>query len=311
MQYNKMKIAVGLFVLTLSVIVLFSLYFLLAEKGTFDKRYNYHFITSSASSFSIGMPLKFSGFDIGVIDKIALMDNGSVDMVFSVTQENRKWINKNTTLTLKKPLIGSPHIEVKTSLNSELLVPNSALKITMSDDINDMISKLEPAINKITNIITNIDILTSNFAKDDSDFLKTIANIEIFTKRLATDKALLSTLTGDENSTKNIIKALNKTDKIMKEIYLMSIEMQKITSSLDKKVLTPSSTTIKDLDKVIIDVKRKLEMLNSTVKTIGSYDKDLIKIKTQVSVGLEKSNKIMDKIDILMQDDLTPKVTLP
>jgi len=83
-----MKFAVGIFVITLIVVISTFLYLLLEEKGTFDKRYSFNFDTESASSFNVGMPLKYSGFNIGTIDKISLKDDGTVHMVFSVNEDN-------------------------------------------------------------------------------------------------------------------------------------------------------------------------------------------------------------------------------
>jgi len=311
MQYNKMRFSVGVFVLTLFIFIFTFLYFVLEEKGTFNKRYNYHFHTDSASSFSIGMPLKFSGFNIGTLDDIKLLNDGSVYMTFSVDEKNRKWIAIGSVLILKKPLIGSPHIEIYSNLDSLVLKEGSTLEILMSDDINDMIEKLEPIVEKATNIITNIDILTASFADKDSDFMKTLKNLNKFTVNLANQKSLLTAITGDSASTKTIINSLNETIKIVKNIKLISDEITKITLSLNSKIINPTSSSISEVEGIMKDIKSKLEVLNGTVKSVGSYDNDLIQLKEQISVGLQKSNQIMDKVDSIMQNDDNSEVMLP
>ena len=311
MQYDKMKLSVGVFVITLFIVVVTFLYFLLEQKGTFDKRYSFYLNTPSASSFHVGMPLKFSGFDIGVIDKISLNNNGTVDMIFSVSEENRKWISQGTSLMLIKPLLGSPHIEVLSALGKAPLRAGSTIKLELSDDINGMISKLEPAVDKITNILTNIETLTTTLANKDSDFTKTLHNIEVFTAKLASSDSLLTSITGDKASTKNLITSLNKTKQIMQEIHKLSKQLTQTTSKLDEKIIDPTSTTIKDVDAIMLDIKQKLDALDATVKAVGSYDSELVDIKEQISVGMQKSNQIIDKIDSLMQNDSDAKVTLP
>ena len=311
MQYNKMRFSVGVFVLTLFIFIFTFLYFVLEEKGTFNKRYNYHFHTDSASSFNIGMPLKFSGFNIGTLDDIKLLNDGSVYMTFSVDEKNRKWIAIGSVLILKKPLIGSPHIEIYSNLDSLVLKEGSTLEILMSDDINDMIEKLEPIVEKATNIITNIDILTASFADKDSDFMKTLKNLNKFTVNLANQKSLLTAITGDSASTKIIINSLNETIKIVKNIKLISDEITKITLSLNSKIINPTSSSISEVEGIMKDIKSKLEVLNGTVKSVGSYDNDLIQLKEQISVGLQKSNQIMDKVDSIMQNDDNSEVMLP
>ncbi len=311
MPYNKMRLAVGIFVLTLFIAIFTSLYLLLDEKGTFNERYSYNFNTQSASSFNVGMPLKYSGFSIGVIDKISLKDDGTVHMVFSVDENNKKWITQDSVLMLKKPLIGSPHIELFSAIGNPPLKAGSTLTIILSDDINDMVSKLEPAVDRIINVIKNIETITSYLSNNDSDILLTLKNIRKFSDNLTKSDSLLTTITGDKNSTQSIISSLNQTKQIMQELHSISIDISKITSSLDGKIVKPTSSSIKNLDDIMKDLKAKLKVLDGTVRAVGSYDNDLYKLKEQVSVGIQKSNQIIDKVDSLLQDDEKSEVTLP
>ncbi|PHQ65765.1 MAG: hypothetical protein COB99_02010 [Sulfurimonas sp.] len=311
MQYSKMKLAVGIFVITLFITITTLLYLVLEDKGTFDKRYNYHFTTDSASFFSVGMPLKFSGFNIGVIDNISLNDDGTVYMTFSVDENNRRWITDGSVLMTIKPLIGSAHIEVYSAIDNEVLEAGTELLMLQNDDINDMILKLEPAVDKILNIINNIDSITSYIARDDSELMHTLKNIKKFTAKLSDSDSLLSSITGDKASTQSIITSLNKTTEIMKELHTISKNISKTTSSLDADIMNPTSSAIKELDAIMKDVKQKLDALDGTVKAVGSYDKDLIELKEQISVSVQKSNQIMDKVDALMQDEEKSEVTLP
>ena len=304
MSYNKMKLSVGIFMLIFFIVVTGFIYLLLKEKGTFEQRYSYHFSTISANSFYVEMPLKFSGFNIGVIDKIALKDDGTVYMTFSVNKENRKWISKDSLLMIIKPLIGTPYIELHSVLGNPILEAGSTLDIEISDDINDMISKLEPAVDKMIATINNIESITSEFAKDDSSLATTINNLQVFTNKLAKDDSILTSVTGNKDSTINLIKSINLTTKIIEEIH-------NITSSLDKSIIKPSSNTISELEHIMKDITQKLQALDGTVKAVGSYDKELVELKEQISISLEKSNQIMDKVDALMQDTSSSKVILP
>ncbi|MGD9717727.1 MAG: MlaD family protein [Sulfurimonadaceae bacterium] len=311
MQYNKMKIAVGLFVLTFLVTIAFSSFLILREKGTFDKRYSFYFTTQSANSFNVGMPLKFSGFDIGTIDEIALNDDGSVKITFSVAEKNRKWISRYCVLLLQKPLIGSPHIEIYSSIENPPLEEGSHVEIIISDDINGMISKLEPAIDKLINIITSVDAITSKLSSENSDLFATIKNIKLFTDKLSNGDALLTTITGDAQATQSLIEALNKAAAIMEETHKISKDIQGVTSNLEQDILKPSSGVIQELHAIMKDVKQKLDTLDGTVKSVGSYDTQLLEIKEQISAGLIKSNQLLDKVDALTQDETKTEVPLP
>jgi len=311
MQYSKMKIAVGLFVISLVITITTFLLFILNEKGTFDKRYNYHFYTRSANSFSVGMPLKFSGFNIGVIDNISLENDGNVHMTFSVSEKNRKWIADGTTLMIIKPLIGSAHIEVHSIVGNKPLKEESTLNILLSDDINDMISKLEPAVENIIKIINSVEVITTQLSQKDSDLLQTLHNINLLSEKLASSDSLLTTITGNKSSTQSVISSLNQTSKIMKNIKNISSDISQITSSLDQSIVNPTSSSIKEVEAIMKDIKLKLEAIDGTVQSVGSMKNDLSSLKEQIAVGLEKSTQLMDKVDALMQDKTQTGVVLP
>jgi len=310
-QYRKIQLAVGLFVVVASVTIAMFSYFLLKEKGLFSKGYTYSFNVDSARFFSVGMPLQLSGFNIGVIEKIILKDDGHVKVLFSVKQENRKWINKETYLMIKKPLIGSPHIEVHSKLGLPVLKENASIKMLTSDDINDMIERLEPVVLKLTNIIDSVERITNYLASDDSELVHVLKNLEAFSQKLLRDDALLTTVTGDANSTKNVVKTLNETLLIVRELKKVVQDVSKISGNLDKDFVQPSSNSIKELELILKDIKHKLDKLDATVDSVGSYDKELITIKEEVSIAIQKSNQIMDKVDTLLENDKDSEVSLP
>jgi len=311
LQNRKIKLAVGTFIITMSISICILLYIAIQNSDMFNTRYNYHFKTDSAEFFTVGMPLKLSGFKIGVLDTIKLNDNGSVYMTFSVNKKNKKWLTKGTILIVTQPLIGSANIDVYTSLDSPKLKVGSELMIMRNDNINDTIVKLEPVVGKINNIITNIEIITSNLSKTDSDIAVTMSNIKEFTTKLLKNNSLLTTITGDKESTKNIILTLNKTTKIMNELDTITTNIGKTTSSLNQDIIKPASSVIKELNLIMKDITKKLNKIDGTVTIIGDSNQDLLNIKEQIEVGLQKSNLIMDKIDSILQNNNQNEIPLP
>ena len=304
MKYSKMRLIVGLFVIVITILMASFLYIILDEKGAFNKRYSFSFQTDSATSFKLGMPLQYSGFNIGSIDEMSLNDDGTVRMVFSVDEHNRRWVTKDSVLMIRKPLIGSANIELYSSIDNELLEEGESLMLITGDDINDMITKLQPAVDRIISIINNIDNITLAISKKDSDLMMILKNANDFTKKLSNDKSLLTSITGSKSSTDDFINSISSLDKLMKNI-------EKITQNLDKDIIDPSHTVVEDLDLILKDIQVKLKTLDATVSSIGAYDQDLTTIKEEISTGLQKSNQIMDKVDALMQDDDAKEVTLP
>lgn len=306
-----MKLSVGIFVIILFGVIIGTLYFFALEKGLFDKRYSYYFSTKSAQSFSVGMPLKFSGFEIAMVDDIALQDDGTVMMRFSVNQKNQKWISEGSTLKLLKPLIGSAYIEVDSQIGREPLAPKSHLSIVLSDDINDIIAKVEPIVAKIVQIIDNVESITAYLSSDDSELRKILQNLNTFSAKLAKNDALLTTVTGDEKSTKSFVDSLNTLHESMQNLNAISANINTMSGSFDKDILQPTSQGVGQLNAILKDVKAKLEAINGTVNAVGSYDNELLQLKEEIGVAIQKSNIILEKVDGIITEDREAEVILP
>ena len=304
MPYSKMKMAVGLFVLIFFASLAVFGYLLLDAKGVFEKHYRYYFITDSASSLTTGMPVKFSGFTIGSIEQMQLLDDGHVKTIFAINAKNRKWINRYTYLLLKKPLLGSPHIEVLSTSGIEPLKPNSKLPIIITDDIDDLVNKLEPVVDKLLHIITNVETITANIADANSSLNVTMKNLELFSAKLAKSDSLLTSVTGDANATRSIIDSIHTTNKILKDV-------KEVTHSLKGDIIAPTSASIKELHAILIDVNQKLKTLQPLVQTIGRSDQDVKALQESIQTTIEKTNQLMEKVDAALIDKESKEVQLP
>jgi len=304
MAYNNIKLKVGLFILFLFLNLLGVVYYILIKKGTFDKKYNYTFTSFSADSFSVGMPIKVSGFAIGTVDKIELLDNGNVKFSFSVTKENHKWISKGSLIMINKPLLGSAQIILYSAIGNPVLEDGSSIDAIVSNDINDLILSLNPIVSKMTNIVNSVDKITSYLAKDDSELMKIIKNLETFSSLLVENKSLLTTITGDKKSTEAFIETINKLPLVLKDI-------NKISSNVNTQIVPQLSNFLEDLGKISKDIEKKLQNLDSFVNTLSSSDKDIVQIREDVKSAIGKSNKIIEKVDSLLQSQENKRVILP
>jgi len=308
MTYNNIKFKVGLFVLFLILNLSGVVYYILDKKGTFDKRFNYSFTTFSADSFNVGMPVKVSGFAVGRVDEIKLLDNGNVKFIFSVNKENQKWVCEESLLLIRKPLLGSPHIILYSAIGNPILKDGSSLDVIVNNDINDLVLSLEPIIKKIGNIVNSVDKITTYLAKDNSELMKIIRNIEALTATLVKDKSLLTSLTGDKKATDSFIKTMNKLPSLINNFSKLSSDLN---TDLNKDILPLASKLIKELNVIAKDIESKLKRIDGVVDSVGSSNKDITTIKKQIKTGLSKTNQIIEKVDNLFQSGKNEKVVLP
>ena len=304
MQYHKMRLYVGIFITIFLVSLSLLFYIIMQKKGYFDKHVNFFFRTKDASSFFVGMPINFSGFEIGSITSLTLTPKGDVKINFRVKESNHKWICEDTLLMLEKPLIGSPNIKVMTSLGYSELPKGRELKIIIRDDINDIIINLQPILNEVEHIIHSINTITTSLSSKDGALEKTLLNIEHLTSKLSDNRALLTALTGDSNSTLALNNSLKKTEDIFQNIQLLLQNIQKL-------ILLPAGKSMTGVNDIIKDIQKKLNTLDGVVNTVGSYDKDLLALKKELRINLDKTDQLLEKINTLLMDKSQKEITLP
>ena len=299
-----MKLAVGVFVIGFSILLVAVGYVMLRKKGVFDETLPFRFYTKSAEALYIGMPVNYSGFEIGTIRNIELTDSGAVLVLFDIKKEHAKWIRRDTILRLEKPLIGSPRLDVFTTLESPMLEAGSTLGITVQDDINDIINKIEPVVKDLQNIVVSVNAMSAKLASDEGSLFVALDNLRDYSNRLVEDDALLTTLTGDANATRDLRTSLAGTKATVDALQVM-------LRDLNRSVVAPSNATMKQFDAILFDIQEKLDTLEGTVEAIGGYDQDLVELKGDIRTGVQKANNLIDRVDTMLGNEQSGKAALP
>lgn len=296
MNYKKVRIYVGSLVTIFFTALIILGYLFLEKKGVFNKSYTYYTYAENAMVFKAGMAVKYSGFDIGMISDIDLETTEKVKIVISIDEHYRRFITVGSELVLTKPLFGLPYIELKKTSNKKLLPVNGKMKMVITDDINDMIARLQPIAKKLINIVENLETITGEIASDNSPLNKSLVNLEKFTSKLANDDSLLTTVTGDKTVAKKLVISLDSLEKTFQNI-------QSISNDLNTTIANPTSASINNINAILLDIKQKLKKLNPTVDTIAKMNPEIKNIKKDIQYATSKSNELLDKVDGLLNDD--------
>ncbi|MDH5465188.1 MAG: MlaD family protein, partial [Thiovulaceae bacterium] len=122
MRHNKMAVTVGAFILVTSLLFFLGVIYVVSEKGIFEKKYYYTLMAESGEDLAQGMPILFSGFEIGTVINMDLDDDGRVKLQIEIPEHQLRWVKSDSKFILDKPLIGSAKIMVITeNLESETL----------------------------------------------------------------------------------------------------------------------------------------------------------------------------------------------
>lgn len=302
---------VGLFIVSTTIIIVASLLFLAQEKGFFARTYTFTLSSRSGDGLTEGMPVVFSGFDIGKVSALELDDKGIVLIKIKIPQRHVKWIKTDSTFILYRPLIGSARIVVATNnLKSPPLPENKTVPIETVNDINDAITRVQPLLDRITKIADNLERLSNNLADPKGDLSLLLGNAQKITSTLSTKKSLLEMTIDDKESVQSVHESLKKIKSIT----------DKIDSMADKTdaQLYGKEGALPNVNIILKDIAGKLQKLDTTVDNINKISKDTSEgmkdfrmLRSDIDDAVKTIDDLAKKIDALIFSKKQPEFKLP
>ena len=302
---------VGLFIISTTIIILAALLYLANEKGVFAKVYTFTLSSKSGDGFTEGMPVVFSGFNIGKVSMLELNDKGIVLIKIKIPQRHVKWIKTDSAFILYRPLIGAARIVVMTNnLNSPPLPEDKIVVVETVNDINDAIKKVQPLLEKVMQIAENLEHLSNNLANPQGELSRILGNAQKITATLSTKKSILEMAIADEESVKSLNEALKKIKDIVTKI-------DKMADKTDEQ-LYGKEGTLPNINKILKDIAGKLQKLDATVDNLNKISKDTSEgvkdfrmLRSDIDDTVNAIDDVVKKLDNLISSKKDPEFKLP
>ena len=311
MSHHKMIFSVGLFILISSVLIIASLVYVVEQKGMFEPHIQYKLIASDAENIEEGMPILFSGFEVGQVEDLGLHDNGEVLVTISVPEHNKKWFRTGARFVLENPLIGKAKITVKSSMKNPPLVEGVILRMQIKDGINEIITNIHPVILELQNIVSNVNILSHSLADKNASFQTSLKHVDTFSARLASSPNVLSSVTGNRQSAIELHEAISNLNLSLKEFQVIAQNANAGVSELREGILQPASLNMQELSLILKDVRYKLKSMDKVLQNLSGSDKDIEYFKDEMKVLLDEMNELSTRVNSMIGKESQDNVTLP
>jgi len=310
-SYRRIVLSVGIFIIVSSILILISLFYVIEKKGGFEKQVYYKLIAKNAEEIEEGMPILFSGFEIGQVDKLSLYENGEVLIRIKIAEHNTKWIRSDALFLLEKPLIGKSKITLTSSMKSPPLNEKTILRMQIKDGINEVISNIQPVVVELQNIVRNVDIISSSLADHNASFQMSLKHLENFSNRLAGSPDLLHTFTGNTRSAKEFHQSITTLNAALKDLRSLVQNTDEGISEVRQDIIQPANSNMQELEAILKDIRSKLKEMDQTVKAIGQSDKDISYFKDEMRVWLDEVTELSTRINAMIGEKPQENIELP
>ena len=315
---QRIEFKVGLFITITALLIMASIGYVAYKKGVFSKVYTYTLSSKTGENLTEGMPVAVWGFTIGRVSSLELNDQGTVLIRIKIPERHIRMIRADSKFVLDKPLIGSPRIIVKTvDLNGPLLSPETIPEMTESNDINEIIKRAQPIVDKADRIMANIAQITANLADPEGDINRILRDAEALIARFSKKESLLDMVVGDSESIKSIHEALKKLRDITVKVDGILERIDAMAGKTDEElygrdgVLPQFRNILRDLMAKLAKIDATFDNINKVSSEAADSTKDLRALRNQLDETVTAIGNLADEIDRKIPFKTRPEIKLP
>jgi phospholipid/cholesterol/gamma-HCH transport system substrate-binding protein len=315
---QRIEFKVGIFITIISLLILASIAYVAYKKGVFSKVHTYTLSSQTGENITEGMPVVVWGFTIGRVGSLELNDQGIVLIRIKIPERHIRMIRADSKFILDKPLIGSPRIVVKTTdLNGLPLSPLTIPVLTESNDINEIIKRAQPIIDKADRIMANIEGITANLDDPEGDVNQILRNTETLIARFSKKASLLEIAVGDPESVQSIHEALKKVKEIAARVDGILQRIDAMAGKTDEElygrdgVLPQFRNILRDLLMKLGKIDATFDNINKVSAEAADYTNNLKGFRNDLDETITAIRDLADEIDRKIPFKTQPEIKLP
>lgn len=308
---------VGLFAAASLLLGAIFVVYMLYARGFFEDTYRLQLAASSADGVAPGVPLVFSGIEIGRVTTLDLNDSGGIIIQTELLARNAKWLRENSTFTLDKPIVGGAKIRVDSpNLNAPALPENSTMLLLTSDVTKD----IPVLVERVKAILDNVEHLT----RKDGEINGTLANLETLTTRMSGEHGMLEGILGSPEKAQAVTDSLEKTRALMTKLDGMALRIDGMAAKADTWLFAPNGLadqadgSLAQIRSMLTDAQsslKKAEALMTNAVAISADVKggtqDIAKLRAEIDDAVRKANALINEINKKWPFARDPEVKLP
>ncbi len=309
---------VGIFVLTALGFIIFILVSMGINQRWFAKNYQYWSTFQTGEGLSIGMGIKFRGFQIGKVTNLELTDENDVRVDFYISDSYISKVHEGSVLQLNSNFLGSqllfhqgltptpPPAEGSfiPSMKSEIgrkLIENQQVIIPNSEDtINNILSSVEPVLANVNNTLVSLNTVLASA----DDLLNGRNNGPVNEILVSVNGVVQNAEQAVSGLTDVIDDTVNRANTLLDSIQRIAGNIETTTEELRDptglipKLLDPKGSLAKlldDNDALFKQIEAILSGVNDSVGEVKEFAEFINTTSPQISGILEEGRAALDQ----------------
>lgn len=307
---NKLHFKVGLFALASLLLAGIFMVYLLHARGFFEDTFHLQLAAASADNVAPGVPIVFSGIEIGQVTTLGLNDSGGIVIHATFLERNAKWLKETSTFTLDKPIVGGARIRVDSPDIEAPPLPDHSTVLLLTSDISKEIPVL---VERVKAILDNIEHLT----RKDGEINATLANVKTVTGRMTGEYGVLEGILGSPDKARAVTDSLDKTRDLIARLDAMTAKTDQWLFA-ENGVAEHTRESLAQVRVMLGDAQASLKkadavMANAVEISANVKDgtQDIAALRAEIDDAVRKANGLINEINRKWPFARDPEVKLP
>ncbi|HKJ83965.1 MAG TPA: MlaD family protein [Mariprofundaceae bacterium] len=266
----------------------------------FASKFSLYVSPPSAAAFFVGQPVKFQGFTIGRVNKIALQEQGKVTIDLHILERYHNMLHQGATVRLvKEGLIGQQDVEITPGKSSAPVLADKAFVGYESEaSIEQLLLDIKPAIANADTLLRELVTLAKWVNNPDGDVRVAMANIREVSKglhRTDVEKAIkeaTAAFTRIHALTDQIVehKVAERLSGSLAQTATVLKDIEPMVKSLGKT----GPESLKNLNALLTRTDKLTRSLNGIAADLQELTPELPGLAQQSRDAIEQIRKVLD-----------------
>lgn len=250
-----------LLVAMLALIVASTLYLLYA-RGAFERTQELTLITDDAEGVAVGMDMTFSGFPIGRVRRVDLVEDGKVRILVDIPVKDAHWLRETSVFVLARGLVGDTRLRAYSGVLSDPPLPAGATRTVLRGDATAEVPKLVAAAREL------VDNL-SRLSAADSPLAQSLANVQAATDKLNGPRGALGLVFGNDADAQKVSATLERTQALLARLDGLVKRVDGVVARTDEQVLGPQGL-MRDVQSSVVQLRELLQASQDSLRKVDA-----------------------------------------
>ncbi|MDZ7596643.1 MAG: MlaD family protein [Thiobacillus sp.] len=314
---NKLHFKVGLFAAASLLLAGAFVVYLLHARGFFEDTFHLQLAAASADGVAPGVPVVFSGIEIGRVTTLGLNEAGGIIIHATFFERNAKWLRENSTFTLDKPIVGGAKIHVDSPDLDAPALPDNATVLLLTSDVS---KELPALVERVKAVLDNVEHLT----RKDGEITATLANLQTVTGRMTGEYGMLESILGSQEKARAVTDSLDDIRALVGRLDSLALKVDGMAVKADQWLFAPEGVA-EQTHEALAQIRLMLNDAQSSLKKADAMmtnavaisadvkegTQDIATLRAEIDDAVSKANALVNKINRIWPFAREPEVKLP